>query len=172
MTQKNSELVEQYKSVRDEIVQSIRLQAQYFQISVSILVIVLVGSVRFLEETMEIFYVNVIVLPIMSYAMALIWACEYRRMRRAGTYAIELESKLFGEHSWTTYKRNHESQKDFLSTRVLKVSVIVSFGLISLLFGFHRVSDISTSGWLFGASINLLTLSFTATNCRRLFRAK
>lgn len=136
--------IEQYKALRAEVLQSTQLQASFFQVGLTIITLILVGSVRFIDTDEGHFFVNLLLVPFLCYGFSMLWASEHRRMRRAGSYIGQLEENLTGNReSWTKYKREHSSEKSLLTTRTIKLTIFITLGATSVFFGYAQVSEIA-----------------------------
>lgn len=137
-------LFEQYKALRAEVIQSIVLQTTIFQIGLTVNSIIFVASTNFSRSKEELITVNILLIPFMLLCFGILWASEYRRMRRAGSFIQKIEVEfLEPEMCWTLQKRGHNSEYTIITTQSTKMIIYTGVGASSIVFGYVRSPEIS-----------------------------
>ena len=155
-------LIEEYKTLREEILSSIKSQTAIFQIGLATLSFMFVASMRFHLENDAFFIINLFLIPLISNVFILLWSAEYRRMKRAGTYLLRIEPELFGElGGWTRYKRNHSSERSKFSAKNLKITILLIYGLLSFLYGISYSFEVYAA-YMLPAIIVYITMTMIA----------
>jgi hypothetical protein len=153
--ERDSFLLEEYRTLRQESLQAIQQQTAILQFGLAglSLLLGLAAQVKPLDAAAALLFVAT---PLLTWLILVIWQGEVGRMRRAGRFVASLEAvfnRELGDHghplNWEQTLQRDQPPYRRLKGRYIAVFVLLmSVALVSIGVGIARVVDVHRSGEL------------------------